>query len=111
MNLNSVISSLSAVDIGDMLTESYTFRRAVSEYLLKNKTKQRDNGKKQIEKLKEAIRKEIPDCNNGNKIAAIKYFRTFPFSLPLKNQLKKLGIMDNEDYISLIHAKRFIESI
>jgi hypothetical protein len=111
MHLNLVFSSLSVSEVTEIISESYTFRKSVSEYLLKNKTKQRDNGKKQFESLKETILKEIPDCNNGDKIAAIKYFRTFTFSPALKKHLKKLGIMDNEDYIGLAQAKRFIESI
>ncbi len=112
MHLHSVFSDLSSTDIGDMLTESYTFRRAVSEYLTKNKTKRKkSSGEKLIEKLKEEIRRAVPGYNNGDKIAAIKYFRNFPFSDELKNELKKLGVMEENGYICLASAKRFIESL
>ena len=111
MHLNLVFSSLSVSEVTKIISENNTYRKSNSEYLLKNKTKKRSNRNKLIEKLKQTILKEIPDCNNGDKIAAIKYFRTFTFSPALKNELKKLGIMDNEDYISLMHAKKFIESI
>jgi hypothetical protein len=117
MHLNLVFSSLSDSDLEMILSESYTFRKSVSEYLLKNKTKKRSNKNKLIEKLKQTIRKQFPDCTDNDKISvsstipAIKYFRSFSFSPELKNELKKLGIMDDYDYIGLLQAKKFIESI
>lgn len=112
MNLSSVFLSLSSSELSNMLVESSTFRNSVSSFLLKNKNKKSfSKENKQIENLKNEIKKAFPDCNTDAKIPAIKFFRNYPFSPALKNQLKKLGIMDNEDYIELIKAKRFVESL
>lgn len=112
MNLSSVLLSLSAVDLSDMMLESHTFRNAVSKFLLKNKNKKKiSKGKKLIESLKAKIRKEFPDYYSNGKIPAIKFFRSFSFSLEQKNELKKMGIMDEENYIGLFNAKKFIESL
>jgi len=112
MNLHSVLSSFSSTDIQDMLGESYTFRRAVSEYLTKNKTKPKKGfGEKLIERLKREIRRNVPGYNDGNKIAAIKYFRGLIFSEELKKELKKLGVMDSDEHITLSEAKKFIERL
>ncbi len=113
MHLHSVFSDLSSTDIGDMLTESYTFRRAVSEYLTKNKTKPKKknvSGERLIEAFKETIRNVIPGYKT-NRIAAIKYFRDYRFSDVMKNELKRIGVMDVHGHIGLSEAKRFIESL
>lgn len=112
MNLSSVLLSLSAVDISDMLVESHTFRNAVSKFLLKNKSKKKiSKGEKLIESLKAKIRKEFPEYSYNQKIPAIKFFRAFPFSLEQKNELKKRGVMNDNDIIPLFEAKQFIESL
>lgn len=113
MHLHSVLSSLSDSHIQIMLMESMTFRRAVSEYLTKNKTKPKKknvSGERLIEALKETIRNVIPGYKT-NRIEAIKYFRDYRFSDVTKNELKKMGVMDHNGFISLFEAKKFIESL
>ena len=115
MKLHSVLSSLSDSEIGDMLTESDTFRRVVVEYLKKNETKPKKKkltaSESSIENLKNQIRQAVPGYNYNDKIAAINFFRSFPFSQKQKNELKRLGTMDSFENIGLANAKRFIESI
>jgi molecular chaperone DnaK (HSP70) len=115
MHLHSVFISLSDSEIEKMLTESDTFRRAVVEYLKKNKTKPKKkkltDAEKVIENLKNQIRQAVPGYSYTDKIVAIKYFRSFPFSEEQKNELKKLGTMDADGYIGLVNAKGFIESL
>ena len=112
MNLSSVLLSLSPSELSDMLVESHTFRNAVSKFLLKNKSKKKIcKGKKLIESLKNKIRKEFPEYSYNQKIPAIKFFRSFPFSLEQKIELKRMGVMNENGIIELFNAKKFIESL
>lgn len=94
-----------------MLGGSESFRLEVCKSLLNKKPRKNKSAKSVMREFKEEIKKKFPLYASDEKVPAVKFLRSFPFSPELKNELKKIGVMDKEDYIGMFNAKKFIESI